>query len=70
MAVKATQYPPLECVTRPTVPTPQAAYYLNRAQQTLRIWAMRDYPIRPLRIYGRLAWKTADLRKLLGLEAV
>ena len=28
-------FPPLEQVTRPTVPTEQAAYYLNRRPQTL-----------------------------------
>ena len=30
------QFPPLESVTRPTVDTAAAAYYLNRQQQTLR----------------------------------
>ena len=29
------QFPPLEQVNRPTVPTEQAAYYLNRRPQTL-----------------------------------
>lgn len=67
MAAKVSHYPPLESVTRPTVPTPQAAYYLNRAQQTLRIWAMNEYPIRPIRIHGRLGWKTADIRAMLGV---
>ena len=32
-------FPPLERETRPTVPTEQAAYYLNRKPQTLRAWA-------------------------------
>ncbi len=61
----ATQFPALESVTRPTVPTEQAAYYLNRRPQTLRIWAMNQHPIRPLNIHGRLHWKTEDLRRLL-----
>jgi uncharacterized protein involved in high-affinity Fe2+ transport len=60
----------LERETRAALPTPEAAFHLNRAQQTLRTWAMRDGtgPIRPLRINGRLAWKTADIRKLLGVS--
>ena len=65
----AAPFPPLELENRPTVATDQAAYYLNRQQQTMRGWACReDGPLRPLRINGRLAWKTADLRKLLGVE--
>jgi hypothetical protein len=63
-------FPPLELENRPTVATCQAAYYLTRKQQTLRGWACReDGPLRPLRIHGRLAWKTEDLRKLLGVVA-
>ena len=59
---------PLATETRATLPTPEAAYHLNRAQQTLRLWAMRqDGPVRPLRVNGRLAWPVADLRKLLGV---
>lgn len=61
------QFPPLESVTRPTVPTEQAAYYLNRRPQTLRIWAMNQHPIRPIRINGRLAWSVSELRLLLGV---
>ena len=53
---------------RITLPTPEAAYQLNRAQQTLRLWAMReDGPLRPIRINGRLAWPVADIRRLLGV---
>ena len=56
--------------TRAALPTCEAAYHLNRAQQTMRLWAMReDGPLRPLRVNGRLAWKTADLRRLLGVKA-
>ncbi len=66
---KPKQYPTLESVTSPTLPTPQAAYYLNRAQQTIRIWACRECgPIRPVRVHGRLAWRTADIRALLGVS--
>ncbi len=64
----ATQhFPSLESVTRPTVDTATAAYYLNRRPQTLRIWAMNQHPIRPLNINGRLAWKVSELKFLLGM---
>ena len=62
------QFPPLKAVNSPTVITEQAAYYLNRRPQTLRIWACReDGPIRPIRINGRLAWPVAELRRVLGV---
>ena len=63
------QFPPLESVTRPTVDTATAAYYLNRRPQTLRHWAMRDGsgPVRPIRINGRLAWNVSELRRVLGV---
>ena len=62
------QFPPLEQVTRPTVPTEQAAYYLNRRPQTCRAWAcLENGPLRPLRINGRLDWPVAELRKVLGV---
>ena len=60
-------FPPLELETRPAVGTAAAAYYLNRQPQTLRHWALaEDSPLRPLRINSRLAWRTADIRALLG----
>lgn len=60
------RFPPLELVNRPTVPTEQAAYYLNRRPQTCRVWAcLENGPIRPLRINGRLAWPVAELRRVL-----
>ena len=56
----------LDRETRATLPTPEAAFHLNRAQQTLRLWAMRENgPIRPIRIHGRLAWPVAELRRIL-----
>ena len=62
------QFPPLELVNRPTVPTEQAAYYLNRRPQTCRAWAcLENGPIRPIRINGRLAWNVAELRRVLGV---
>ena len=62
------QFPALDRETRAAVDTQTAAYHLNRRPQTLRCWAaFESGPIRPLRICGRLAWKTADLRRLLGV---
>lgn len=58
----------LERETRAALPTPEAAFHLNRAQQTLRLWAMReDGPLRPMRINGRLAWPVSELRRVLGV---
>lgn len=69
MAAKTVQLTPLALETRAALPTREAAAQLNRAQQTLRLWAMReDGPIRPLRIKGRLAWPVADLKRVLGVS--
>ena len=60
-------HPPLDEVTNLTVKTAAAAYYLDRQPQTLRQWAcLENGAIRPIRINGRLAWKTADIRNLLA----
>ena len=63
------QFPPLESVTRPTVDTAAAAYYLNRRPQTLRTWAMNSGtgPVSCIRISGRLAWPVSELRRVLGV---
>ena len=61
---------PLDRETRTILPTPEAAYHLNRAQQTLRLWAMRENgPIRPIRVNGRLAWPVSELRRILNVQA-
>ncbi len=61
-------HPPLETVNRPAVDTAAAAFYLNRRPQTLRTWAcFENGPIRPLRINGRLAWRVADIKALVGV---
>lgn len=60
-------WPLLENVTRPTVGTDQAAFYLNRKAQTLREWSSKGGPIRPRRVHGRLAWPIEDIRELLGV---
>ena len=68
MAMKTAQLTPLAQETRSALPTPEAAAQLNRAEQTLRLWAMRgNGPIQPLRINGRLAWPVAELRRILGV---
>ncbi|GAA4405020.1 hypothetical protein GCM10011450_02330 [Advenella faeciporci] len=60
------QFPTLETVTSPAVETNQAAHYLNRKPQTLRVWACRENgPIRPIRINGRLAWRVTDIKSLV-----
>lgn len=57
---------PLEQETRFALSTAEAAFHLNRAQQTLRAWACRENgPIRPVRINGRLAWPVASIRAVL-----
>lgn len=62
------QFPPLELENRPAVATEQAAYYLNRRPQTMRVWAcMENGPLRPTRINGRLAWPVSELRRVLGV---
>ena len=64
------QYLPLDQVTRPNLKTDEAAYYLNRRPQTLRVWAcLENGPIRPKRIGGLLAWSTAEVKALAGVTA-
>lgn len=68
MATKTIQPVSLAQETRAALPTAEAAYHLNRAQQTMRLWAMNESgPVRPLRINGRLAWPVVELRRLLGI---
>jgi hypothetical protein len=65
---QAISYPALEQVTRPAITTREAAHYMNRAEQTLRIWACKENgAIRPIRINGRLAWPTAEIKRVLGV---
>lgn len=62
-------YTPLDELTRPTVTTTEAAFYLNRATQTLRLWACYESgPVRPVRVNGRLAWPVSELRRVLRGE--
>lgn len=69
MVTKLFQLTALDNETRAVLPTPEAALHLNRAQQTLRLWAMRgNGPTHPLRINGRLAWPVSELRRVLGVQ--
>jgi hypothetical protein len=70
MVASTVQPVPLAQETRTALPTPEAAFHLNRAAQTLRLWAcLENGPIRPIRVNGRLAWKVADLRRVLEVAA-
>lgn len=69
MAAKTIQPTPLSQETRVSLTTAEAAFHLNRAPQTMRLWACHESgPIRPLRINGRLAWPVSELRRLLRVE--
>lgn len=60
-------FPPLEQENRDIITTEAAAFYLNRAPQTLRAWAcLENGPLRPIRVHGRLAWRVADIQKILS----
>lgn len=61
------KFPLLSEVDTATVPTEQAAHYLNRSVQTLRTWACKPGkgPVEPRRIGRRLAWPVAAIRKLV-----
>lgn len=71
MAMKVSQagMVPLADEKRAAVPNADAAAHLGRQPQTLRLWACHENgPIRPIRVHGRLMWKTSDLKRLLGVE--
>lgn len=71
VAHAAPKWPSLKDVTRPSISTAQAAYYLNRQPQTLRGWACyEDGPLRPTRVHGRLLWSVAAIRRLLEPEVL
>lgn len=71
-AIEPQQFPDIQNEKRPYVSTETAAHWLNRRPQTLRMWAMRTGtgPVTPTRIYGRLAWPVAEIKRLLGVEGV
>jgi len=54
---------------RSALSTADAAAHLNRRSQTLRSWACKGCgPIRPVKINGRLAWPTEEIKRLLGVQ--
>ena len=60
-------YPPLSQVTRLSVTTKEAAFYLNLSQQTLWLWACKETgALRPIHIGRRLGWLVEDLISLTG----
>ena len=59
-------YRALSDETREALTTDEAAFHLGRKPDTLRYWSTTGKgPIKPLRVFGRLAWRTEDIRKLL-----
>nr|WP_315226056.1 DNA-binding protein [uncultured Albidiferax sp.] len=69
MQIATQTYPRLADITKPNLTTEEAAYYMDRRPQTLRKWAMRQHPIRPINCGGRLAWPLADIKLFLGVAA-
>lgn len=68
-ATSSALYEPLDRVTRPMLTTAEAAYYLNRRPQTLRVWACTEEgPIRPVRLHGRLGWPLSEVCRCLGVS--
>lgn len=64
----AALFPPLADEVRDVLTTEQAAYYLNRAPQTMRAWSCRSAGlITPIHVGTRLGWRTDDIRRLLGV---
>lgn len=58
--------PAIDPRARPLLTTAEAAQILCRQPQTLRKWAALECgPIRPVRIFGRLGWKTEDVLRLV-----
>lgn len=70
MAAKTFRPTPLALETRAALPTPEAAFHLNRSNQTLRLWAMRnDGPVKCLRVGGRLQWPVDQIKSLMGVHS-
>jgi hypothetical protein len=68
MKTQISPFPRIETETRIAVDTATAAHHLNRRPQTLRAWSCNESgPIRPIRIYGRLAWPVCEIRRLLRM---
>jgi hypothetical protein len=63
-------FPPLDALTQPLVPTEQAAHYLMRRPATLHAWSQApaedDVPVRPVRIRARLGWPVEQIRRAVA----
>lgn len=58
---------PLDLEIRVALTTKEAAFHLNRAEQTLRLWTSKQSgPLQPVKVNGRLAWLVADIRRVLA----
>lgn len=58
---------PLDQETRDSITTREAAHHLCRQIQTLHKWACYENgPIRPVRVNGRLAWRVADIKRVMN----
>ena len=71
-ATEPQQFPLLELVNRPTVPTEQAAHYLLRRPQPLRGWPCADNlpdAMRQLRIKDRFGRPVGGILRDLGVPA-
>lgn len=66
-ATKTIHQMPLDQKLGLALPTAEAAAHPNRACQTLRIRTCTENgPLRPARGNGRLAWRVADICRVLG----
>lgn len=64
---KISSFLPLDLEVRLALTTKEAAFHLNRSEQTLRLWACKQNgPLQPVRINGRLAWLVAEIRRVLA----
>ncbi len=69
MIKKENPVTPLDQLTKPTLTTWEAAFFLNRKEQTLRAWACLGGPLRPKRVNRRLAWSVSEIKALLGVQS-
>lgn len=71
-AAKEKKFPPLEQVTKPNLETSEFAHYSNVRAQTWRVKHCRGTlpdGLTPIKVCGKLAWPTAEVKKLLGVSA-
>lgn len=58
---------PLGRELRTAITTREAAIHMSRAQQTLRVWAIRGGPVKPVRVQGRLMWPVDQIKACMGV---